>query len=84
MKNLPGHFSLPSLAVGARHLRGRAIWFHSLSSNQPLETEVQDALGYADPLLQGRAWAEDTCFLPPMSTVGVGGSDAGWLHSGTN
>lgn len=79
MKNLPGNFSLPLLAVDALHLRGWVLRPAALSSDY----RVQDALSYADPKWKP-GWRMHTVLWDIFRGVnckkGIREGDVGWLH----
>ena len=81
MKNLPGNFSLPLLAVDALHLRGWVLGPTVLSSDYSQSSGCSELCWP-----QGRAWAEDAC--PPLGHLPRGklweGSLGGWCQLATS
>lgn len=92
MKNLPGHFSLPAPAVGARRLRAPPcgprppLWLTS-------QRRSRMPWGMPTPFLRAEPEQRTHAPLPPTPgrppTPGSrehgwsGASDGGWLHGGT-
>lgn len=81
MKNLPGNFSLPLLAVDALHLRGWVLGPTALSSDYSQSSECSELCWP-----QARAWAEDA--HPPLGHLPRGklweASLGGWCWLATS